>query len=159
MCTKLIDYKSKPLKSLLLPGVHKRLCETIDGHYLGAHSLLREGRKETCSLSDNHSVCNLNTLFANMKNKCLQLGFDPIEQTWTTLMNATQSAFCVEWHKLLAIINAVNLCDQFLPATIVKVGNSCYCARLASRVSRGDKLVNHGDRISLLFDFEWSTDR
>ena len=77
-------------------GEAKRSGEAMHAHYLGAHRLLCKGWKETCSLSDNHLVHDLNSLLANLKSKSLQLGLDAIETTGTTWMDATGSAFLVE---------------------------------------------------------------
>ena len=74
----------------------------------------------------------------NFKNKSLKLEVDSMKQTWMTLVNATGHAFHVVQHELFAIIDAIDLLNQFLPAEIIKIWNSDSKAGLALRKARGD---------------------
>jgi hypothetical protein len=78
--------------------------------------------------------------------------FDSVKQTWTTLVNVMGCAFRVVQHKLFAIIDAIYLLDQFLPAEIIQIWNSDSKACLASR-NASKEFINSTDRIPLHPDF------
>jgi hypothetical protein len=68
-------------------------------------------------------------------------------------VNSTRGAFCIVWHKRVAVDDAIHLLDQILPMAVIKIWNPDSYAGLALRPFRGNKFIDFIDLILFLLDF------
>jgi hypothetical protein len=57
-------------------------------------------------------------------------------------VSSTRGAFCIVWHKRIAVDDAIHLLDQILPMAVIKIWNPDSYAGLALRPFRGNKFID-----------------